>query len=81
MPRLAGLLTCIPATEYRLLGNSINLLLHNPQVCPIRPNKKIAVFPLTRPTLYFCADPVIFIAIKNKVKDFHAYRPYLYSIN
>ena len=30
--------------------------------------QKIAVFPLTRPTLNFCADPVIFIAIKNKIK-------------
>ena len=32
----------------------------------IRP-KKIPVFPLTRPTLFFCADPAIFIAFqKNK---------------
>ena len=36
----------------------------------VRPKKKIPVFPLTRPTLYFCADPVIFIAIKNKIKRF-----------
>ena len=32
--------------------------------------QKIAVFPLTRPTLSFCADPTVFIANKNKLKVF-----------
>ena len=30
--------------------------------------KKIAVFPLTRPTLIFCADPAFFIAILKENK-------------
>ena len=33
--------------------------------------QKIAVFPLTRPTLTFCADPAVFIATKNKIKNIH----------
>ena len=36
----------------------------------LKAKKKIPVFPLTRPTLYFCADPVMFIAIKNEIKRF-----------
>ena len=34
----------------------------------VRPKKKIAVFPLTRPTLIFCADPAVFIAILKENK-------------
>ena len=30
----------------------------------IRPKKKIPVFPLTQPTLLFCANPAIFIALQ-----------------
>ena len=39
--------------------------------------KKIPVFPLTRPILFFfCADPAIFIAFQKKIKkEFHTYRP------
>ena len=35
----------------------------------IRP-KKISVFPLTRPTLFFCADPAIFMAFQKKIQIF-----------
>ena len=36
---------------------------------------KIALFPITRPTLTFCADPAVFIAIwKENNKDFHSSR-------
>ena len=34
----------------------------------LRQKKKIAVFPLTRPTLIFCADPAVFIAILKENK-------------
>ena len=34
----------------------------------IRAEKKIPVFPLTRPTLLFCADSAIFIAFQKKKK-------------
>ena len=34
----------------------------------LRPKKKILVFRLTRPTLFFCADPAIFIAFQKKIK-------------
>ena len=36
----------------------------------LRRKQKIAVFPLTRPTLSFCADPAVFIANKNKIEIF-----------
>ena len=36
----------------------------------IRRKQKIAVFPLVRPTLTFCADPAVFIVIKDKIKIF-----------
>ena len=37
-------------------------------VTSLRPKKKIPVFPLTRMTLFFCADPAIFIAFQKKIK-------------
>ena len=36
----------------------------------------VPVFPLTRPTLCFCADPAIFIAFQKKIKRF-SYLPIL----
>ena len=38
----------------------------------LRPKKKICVFPVTRPTLFFPSDPKVFIGIpKKKMKFYH----------
>ena len=53
------------------------VLLANQQSCSASGLKKeIPVFPLTRPTLFLCADPAIFIAFQKKIKRF-SYLPTL----
>ena len=46
----------------------------------LRRKQKIAVFPLTRPSLSFCADPAVFITNKNKIRYFHADQPSTFEV-
>ena len=45
---------------------NVEQLYHNPLYFLLRPKKKIPVFLLTQQTLFFYADPAIFIASQKK---------------